>query len=539
MNKRICIAINSVFLFFLLLFAGNASAQPYLFFLHNRFLENHKLSESHKEYGKAEYNEIVSAFTKSGFTVISEKRKPDTDARDYARKVTAQIDSLLKRGVAASDITVVGTSKGGYIAQYVSTYLRRPDVNFVFVGCYMHGDVKEFPDINICGNVLMIYEKTDINGVTAYARRQASNLPVTRYREVELNTGMKHGFLYKALPAWMDPATQWAKKQYDLGTPYIQEIEKLLGTTGIYHNGVIMITRNGIPEYIYMDGYADPEKKTMLQSSSQYVIGSISKQITAVLVLQQVEKGVLQLHQPVRRYLPALSQPWADTVTIHHLLTHMDGIVATDKPLKFKPGTKFSYNQVNFQLLAEILEKTTNRTFASLAHDLFEWCGMENTFHPDKKGYKKLLAGYSMRNDGEFTVDSASYKNIYVAAGGFISTADDLVLWNEALHHGKLLKDSTYRQMLTKYPGAVRDHPLFGKTEYGYGTTISTSEKIAQVGQTGFVPGFPSMNFYFPASGVGVIVLQNFVGRPDDLKKSFALHTRLLGIVRASALTGK
>lgn len=530
--------MKRVAMLLMLFCCGSTFAQQYLFFLHNRFLENHKLNEKSKEYGKAEYNEIITAFTNSGFTVISEKRKKDTDTRAYARKVAGQIDSLLKRGVYPSEITVVGTSKGGYIAQYVSTYLHNPDVNFVFVGCYMDGDVKSFPDINICGNVLYIYEKSDSYGVSAYARREASTLPVTRYREVELNTGLKHGFLYKALPAWMDPATQWGKKQYGFNSDYIGKIEKLLATTGLPHNGTVLVARNGKPEYTYMDAYADPYKSTMLQSNSQYVIGSISKQVTAVLVLQQLEKGTLTLDKPIRTWLPDLPVSWADTVTIHHLLTHTDGIAATDKPLKFKPGTKFSYNQVNYQLLGTILEKVTHKTFAELSQELFKSCGMNNTFHPDTKGREHLLPGYTRQGDGTFTVDSASYKNTYSAAGGFISTPYDQLLWNEALHHGKLLQDSTYKRMLKKQPGAVRDHPLFGRTQYAYGTTVRTDEKPVQVGQTGFVSGFPSMNFYFPESGVSLIILQNFEGVPNDLKKTFELHTKVLAVMREE-LAGK
>ena len=110
--------------------------QEYIFFLHNAFLETHGLEEEHPEYGKTEYREIIHAFEKEGFTVISEKRPGKVDTKEYASLVTAQIDSLLRSGVSPTKITVIGTSKGGYIAQYVSTYTKNPDVNYVFIASY-------------------------------------------------------------------------------------------------------------------------------------------------------------------------------------------------------------------------------------------------------------------------------------------------------------------------------------------------------------------------------------------------------------------
>ena len=65
--------------------------------------------------------------------VFSEKRKKDTYAPDYAEKTTKQIKKLINKGVNPNNITVIGTSKGGYIAQFVSTLLANPNVNFVFI----------------------------------------------------------------------------------------------------------------------------------------------------------------------------------------------------------------------------------------------------------------------------------------------------------------------------------------------------------------------------------------------------------------------
>lgn len=190
--------------------------QRYIFFLHNKFIEENDLNTAHPEYGKAEYNEILASFRKDNFIVFSEKRKKNTNVADYAEKIVKQIKSLLKKGISPSKITVIGTSKGGYIAQFVSTYLANPDVNFVFIGCFRDVDIEEIPDINFCGNILTIYEKSDIYGVSAVKRKETSKLKVNHFKEIELNTNLKHGFLYKALDEWIVPCKKWANGNYEL-----------------------------------------------------------------------------------------------------------------------------------------------------------------------------------------------------------------------------------------------------------------------------------------------------------------------------------
>ena len=190
--------------------------QAYVFFLHNKFIEENDLNAAHPEYGKAEYDKILESFRKDNFIVFSQKRKKNTNASDYAEKVVKQIKTLLKKGIAPGKITVIGTSKGGYIAQYVSTYLANPNVNFVFIGCFRDSDIEEIPDINFCGNILTIYEKSDIYGVSALKRKETSKLKINHFKEIELNTNLKHGFLYKALDEWIAPSKKWANGNYEL-----------------------------------------------------------------------------------------------------------------------------------------------------------------------------------------------------------------------------------------------------------------------------------------------------------------------------------
>ena len=161
---------------------GNKTKDRYIFFLHNRFLEEHDLNESHPEYGQPAYIEIIEEYKKNGFQVISEIRDGNVNARDYAFTIINQIDSLIEIGVAANRITVIGTSKGGYIAQYVSTLASNPDLNFVFIASFRNSDIENIPEINYCGNILTIYEKTDPFGVSAFARKETSNCEITHFQ---------------------------------------------------------------------------------------------------------------------------------------------------------------------------------------------------------------------------------------------------------------------------------------------------------------------------------------------------------------------
>lgn len=193
----------------------NQEQKGHIFFLHNRFLEYSALTAEHYEHGRVEYKEILAAFEKAGFVVYSEKRNSETQTQTYARKIVGQIDSLLSLGVAPQKITVIGTSKGGYIAQYTSTYLQNPKVNFVFIGAYRDSDIDDYPNIEFCGNILNIYDSSDPYGNPAFKRKTISTCDIKHFRDLKLNTGLHHGFLFKAMNEWIAPSINWASGQYD------------------------------------------------------------------------------------------------------------------------------------------------------------------------------------------------------------------------------------------------------------------------------------------------------------------------------------
>ncbi|NDV58785.1 serine hydrolase [Bacteroides sp. 519] len=296
-------------------------------------------------------------------------------------------------------------------------------------------------------------------------------------------------------------------------------------------SGIVLIGLQEKELYQKTIGFSDIEKMKPIEKNDQFVIGSISKQFTTVLVLREYDKGRLKLHEPIRGYLPELTQSWADTVTVHHLLTHKHGITELDKPTLFKVGSQYAYSQIGYDILASITERTSGKTFAVQSAELFKLCGMQNTFHPDTKGYTHLVKGYTEEDNGSLKFDNTSFQNC-AAAGSFISTAEDLLIWNNCFYTTKLLKEETMKLLTMKQKGAIRQHPIFGETHYGYGITVDTKDELLQWGQTGFAPGFISMNFYFPETQTSVIVLENVAYDTDDLKKTFHIHTGILDVVR-------
>ena len=140
--------------------------------------------------------------------MISEARKQSREIEPYAAKVAAQVKQLLKAGVPPRNITVVGASQGSWIAMLVSTYTANRDVNFVFLSaCTAEADILKLVDLH--GNVLFISERTDLAGSCQRFRDDARG--IRDYKAIEINTGLKHGYLYRPLKEWVEPAIEWAQ----------------------------------------------------------------------------------------------------------------------------------------------------------------------------------------------------------------------------------------------------------------------------------------------------------------------------------------
>ncbi|AYZ35333.1 alpha/beta hydrolase [Chryseobacterium indologenes] len=209
-TKNIFIIILALFSIALYGQKSGVKQMRYIFFLHNKFLEDHSADEAHPKYGIVEYEKVLHQLKDSSNVILFEKRKPNTDPALYAMKIKKQIDRLIKKGVKAENITVVGTSQGGYIAQYVSFYQKNPGLRFVFVGASFKDDsLEKDPNFRLYGKILSITEKSDDGHVPLSQEQRFIRSNIKDFKEIELNTGLKHGFLFKALDAWIVPTKEW------------------------------------------------------------------------------------------------------------------------------------------------------------------------------------------------------------------------------------------------------------------------------------------------------------------------------------------
>jgi hypothetical protein len=182
----------------------------YLFYLHGKIVEDQGVKAVSERYGAYEYEKIVEGLRAEGFNVVSEPRPKDTDVEAYAAKVADQVRQLLKDGVSPENITVVGASRGAFIAMVASTYLKNKNVNFVIIaGCGVNEDFLKL--INLHGNILSIYEKSDSVGTCQPVFDDAEG--ISKRKEVMLETGLAHGFIYRPMKEWLIPVLDWAHFQ--------------------------------------------------------------------------------------------------------------------------------------------------------------------------------------------------------------------------------------------------------------------------------------------------------------------------------------
>jgi len=296
-------------------------------------------------------------------------------------------------------------------------------------------------------------------------------------------------------------------------------------------NGVIFIQQNGKTKYEKAYGYVDFNKKTPLKISDRFSTMSIAKQITATLILQEVEKGTIDLHVPIRKYLPDFKYSWADTITVHHLLNHTSGLYSDDlQPnLKLKTGKEFSYSNVGYYVAGMVLEKQSGKTYNELVTALFKKCKMNDSAYPTEINSQLLTKGHIIRKDGTFKLnEKLAFNASNYFASHLIVTAPDLAKWNECLHNGKLLKPETY-QLMTNY-SITATHQLFSEKPigYGYGLRINDKANIYEIGHTGFHPGegFTAVNLYYPKTKTSIIVMENVANENFDIAYYFEQEIR-------------
>ncbi|WP_282165744.1 serine hydrolase domain-containing protein [Cellulophaga baltica] len=293
-------------------------------------------------------------------------------------------------------------------------------------------------------------------------------------------------------------------------------------------NGQIILAVNDAIFYKKSIGFS--KDKTEFTQTDKFIIGSLSKQITAVLILRAVEEEKLNLNDPISKYLPNLKMEWKNTITIHQLLNHTHGIIDLQEDLAFAPGTDFSYSNIGYQLLGEILEQRYNSTYVQLASNLFTLCGIANHLTSLTTKQPNLVEGKIKNKNNSYITSTTDFTTAYIPAGYLIASISDLLKWNTALHQQKLLQKESYQLLIT--PSATQNHSLFGPIGYAYGIRVSDENQLKEIGHTGYAPGYISMNLYYPEYKTSIIVLENLDWNDDAIIKTFYFEMKIREIFR-------
>jgi CubicO group peptidase (beta-lactamase class C family) len=296
--------------------------------------------------------------------------------------------------------------------------------------------------------------------------------------------------------------------------------------------GVILIAQKGRIIYKKAFGMANLELNVPMKTEMVFNIASMTKQFTAVAVLQLAEQGKLSLQDEITKYLPDYPVN-GQKITIENLLTHTAGIPGSEqaaitrlqgerrwitlpeiintfknRPLDFVPGTKMVYSNNGYILLGAIIEKVSGASYREyLEKNLFKPAEMTATLFGDDYIIVKNRAAsyvYSRQESRFFNALNGKVEMAY-SAGAIQSTADDLFKWNRALLSHKLIKKESLEKAQTEYklPG--------GKgANYGYGWFIGNIHGSPIIEHGGNMGGFMSHAIYLPREDIFVAVFYNF-----------------------------
>lgn len=290
-------------------------------------------------------------------------------------------------------------------------------------------------------------------------------------------------------------------------------------------NGVISVMQNGELLYEKHNGYKEFKNKLPLNKESVFAIASVSKQFTAVMILQLEEAGKLKTTDSAHTYLDNFNTLSLKNISIENLLNHTSGLSDFGEALLSKPGTEFHYSNKGYRLLGDILEKTSGKSFAENASELFLKAGMKNSFTATMIVNDNFASAFVGEKNQQSEVQNMparlANKEISSPAGGILSTSGDLHLWQNALYNGKLLTPNSSKKFLKK--SIVRDHQTLGKTSYGYGIMIGDGAPTSYF-HSGYVKGSPSLVIYYPQTKTSVVILSNISDETKGKSKIFEPH---------------
>lgn len=312
----------------------------------------------------------------------------------------------------------------------------------------------------------------------------------------------------------------------------VSELESYYRTRlGRYFNGGILVAKDGVVIFERYKGLADYRNKTPIDRYTTFQLASTSKPFTGMAVLYLQQKGLLNINDPVSKYIAHF--PY-EGVTIKTLLDHRSGLpnylyfapkywkargtlmsnsdvvrmlVQYHPAPEWKPDTHFSYCNTNFALLAYIVEHITGMSFGSyLKQTFFEPLGMNHTYvfnprlnrasdHPDQSiSYIRGWRPSAM----EIFDGVVGDKNVY-------STPEDLLKWDQALYTHKLFTAATLKEAFTPYSN---EHP--GIKNYGLGWRLLVyPDKPKVVYHNGWWHGNNSVFYRFIDDSTTLIIFSN------------------------------
>jgi CubicO group peptidase (beta-lactamase class C family) len=258
-----------------------------------------------------------------------------------------------------------------------------------------------------------------------------------------------------------------------------------------------------------------------------YAVGSISKQFTAACVLLLVERGKMQLDDPVAKWFPELTR--AQEVTVRNLLTHTSGYSDyapqdytipewtkpikpldlvhqwAEKPLDFEPGTKWQYSNTNYVLAGLIVEKVSGQPFVQfLRQNVLQPLKLQEVLDLDHDRARMEPMGYKRHALGPPRPALAEAPGWYFADGELAMPVSTLLQWDLSLLGRTLLKPESYDAMFKEQ--RLKDG---GPTGYALGLQTGRRNGVLMVGHSGEVGGFVAMNMTLPEKGIAVAVLTN------------------------------
>jgi CubicO group peptidase (beta-lactamase class C family) len=288
-------------------------------------------------------------------------------------------------------------------------------------------------------------------------------------------------------------------------------------------SGSVLVARDGGILYQHAFAYANLEWKIPNDLQTKFEIGSMTKQFTALLVLQFVHEGKIKLDGHLSDYLPYYRKDTGNRVTVSQLLSHTSGIPNfisapgflegpasrteytviefaqkyCSGELEFVPGTRSNYSNSGYFLLGAILEQVSGTSYERLLKDrIFSPLAMNDSGYTHSEAIILHRAvGYERSGNG---LENARFYNMSIpfAAGALYSTVGDLFLWDEALYGDRLLP-ANLRDLLFK--------PNLGNYGFGWGILIPKAGQ-PYAGETilmhgGAIFGFQSVIERIPNTG--------------------------------------